>query len=339
MKKSKSGMGKIARRGKYFMRAAGKTERRGEKNVPALQESAIYDKMSREKGEHGMTNGFDLKIADIPIRFTASFEMEIPPELRAFLTLPQTPEERYELVATPCPPDGRGLPHCADPLGLSVFRMPDGWLRVFHTLRAPDGTETAAHYRDDGRNTVYLPTADLARYTRRCTFAPLLGGEALFARHGAMILHSSLVRTARGGLLFSGVSGAGKSTQAALWEKYRAAEVLNGDRSVIRRRAGRFWAYGSPFCGSSGIYRPEGALIRAVFFPQKAQDCACIRLTPMQTMRMLYPGLTLNSWDAAFMAVITEQLTAFAQEIPAFVLRCRPDEAAVEAAERALDTL
>ena len=54
---------------------------------------------------------------------------------------------------------------------------------------------------------------------------------------------------------------------------------------------------------------------------------------------MLYPGLTLNSWDAAFMAVITEQLTAFAQEIPAFVLRCRPDEAAVEAAERALDTL
>ena len=32
-------------------------------------------------------------------------------------------------------------------------------------------------------------------------------------------------------------------------------------------------------------------------------------------------------------------LTAFAQEVPAFVLRCRPDEAAVEAAERALDTL
>lgn len=286
-----------------------------------------------------MVNGFDLKIADIPIRFTASFEMEIPPELRAFLTPPQTPEERYELVATACPPDGRGLPRCADPQGLSIFRMPDGWLRVFHALRAPDGTETAAHYRDDGRNTVYLPAADLARYTHRCTFAPLLGGEALFARHGAMILHSSLVRTARGGLLFSGVSGAGKSTQAALWERFRDAEVLNGDRSVIRRRDVRFLAYGSPFCGSSGIYRPESAPVRALFFPQKAQDCACTRLTPMQTVRMLYPGLTLNSWDAAFMAVITEQLTAFAQEVPAFVLRCRPDEAAVEAAERALDTL
>ncbi len=286
-----------------------------------------------------METVFDLKIAEIPIRFTAPFAMEVPPELRAFLTPRQEPEERYELLAVRKPPNGDGLTPAAELYGITVYRMPDGWLRRYHGLTAPDGEQTAGHYRSSGRSTIYLPASELARYTHRCTFAPMLAGEALFARHGAMILHSSLVRTARGALLFSGASGAGKSTQAALWERFRGAEVLNGDRSVIRRRDGRFWGYGSPFCGSSGIYRPEGAPIRAVFFPQKSTQTACCRVGALQALRLLYPGLTVNSWDPEFMRVVTEQLSAFAQEVPVFVLQCRPDETAVEAAERALETI
>lgn len=287
-----------------------------------------------------MGTGFDLSIAEIGIRFKASFAMEIPREFRAFVTpLHSAPEEEYELLAVETPPDGSGMTACATPLGLAIYRQADGWLRVFRMLSAQDGKQPAAFYRDNGKNTLYFPRSDLKRYTKNCTFSPLIAGEALFARHRTMILHSSLVRTQHGALLFSGVSGAGKSTQADLWKQYRGAAVLNGDRCVIRRRAERFWGFGSPFCGSSGIYCPDGAPIQAVFFPQKAQKNACIRLSPMQAMRLLYPGLTVNTWDSTFMTVITEELTAFSQEIPAFLLQCRPDEGAVEAAEQALHTL
>ena len=58
------------------------------------------------------------------------------------------------------------------------------------------------------------------------------GWEQILLWKKRMILHASLIETAYGGILFSGVSGAGKTTQAELWMKWEQARQINGDRPM-----------------------------------------------------------------------------------------------------------
>ena len=55
------------------------------------------------------------------------------------------------------------------------------------------------------------------------------------------------------GILFSGPSGIGKSTQAALWQRYAGAEIVNGDRALVRPDTGT--VSGVFYAGTSGISR------------------------------------------------------------------------------------
>ena len=51
----------------------------------------------------------------------------------------------------------------------------------------------------------------------------------IFADAGMLVLHSAYIVTRTGeGILFSGPSGIGKSTQAALWERFAGARTING---------------------------------------------------------------------------------------------------------------
>lgn len=88
----------------------------------------------------------------------------------------------------------------------------------------------------------------------------------LLADFGMLILHSAYVVTPQGqGLLFSGPSGAGKSTQAELWRQYAGAQVINGDRSLVRPGDGT--VHGILYSGTSGICRNVSAPLRAIVLP------------------------------------------------------------------------
>ena len=76
----------------------------------------------------------------------------------------------------------------------------------------------------------------------------------ILADAGMLVLHSAYIVTRRGeGILFSGPSGIGKSTQAALWQRYGAAQTVNGDRALVRPDTGT--VSGVMYAGTSGICR------------------------------------------------------------------------------------
>lgn len=282
-----------------------------------------------------MKTSFDLKIAGIGLRFRADFSMEIPREFRPFVTTLDAADETFTLLPA-LPPIPAETP-VATPLMQRIYRMPDGWLRVFPSILAPDGSVPATCFRRNGQHTIYLPPSDLKRYQSDCTFAGLIGGEYLFSRHAALLLHSSAVLYDGKLVLFSGVSGAGKSTQADLWRKHLGADILNGDRCVLRKEGRTVWGYGSPYCGSSGIYRAQGGKIAGIFLPEKAAVNETVRLSVPEAFRRLYANLTVNPWDADFMACALDVLTCAVETVPVFLLRCRPDAEAVAVAKAALD--
>ena len=163
--------------------------------------------------------------------------------------------------------------------------------------------------------------------------------EILLTQFDTFSLHSSFIRWKGHGILFTAPSGTGKSTQAGLWEAARNAEQLNGDRSMIRLEKGTWNAYGSPFAGSSGIYKNESAPIGAIVVLRQASENKLTVLNPSEAFRLLYSETVIPKWYPKAHEKIIQLVVKLAYEIPVVMLQCLPDESAVEELEQYLNTL
>lgn len=156
------------------------------------------------------------------------------------------------------------------------------------------------------------------------------GWESLLLREHRLFLHAACVDTPLGGLLFSGPSGIGKSTQAGLWQQYAGARQINGDRPVLQKTGDGWRAWGSPYAGSSHCFVNESCPVRAVVLLRQAPQCSLRRLSGAEAFRGVFAGTTANSWDRECVLLacqLTEELIA---DIPVYQLSCTPDAAAVD---------
>ena len=151
--------------------------------------------------------------------------------------------------------------------------------------------------------------------------------ELLLTKLDIFNLHSSLVRRAEGdAILFTAPSGTGKSTQAGLWERFAGAETLNGDRSMLRRVDGVWTAFGSPFAGTSGIYRNESAPVRALIVLRQAPENTIRRLSVAEAFRAIYSESVMPRWHTEAHQHVISLVTEIVSEIPVYLLACTPDE-------------
>ena len=160
--------------------------------------------------------------------------------------------------------------------------------------------------------------------------------EALLMHENRMMLHSACVETPFGGLLFTGVSGAGKSTQAALWCEHGGGRLINGDRTILHKEENGWMGYGSPYAGSSKCYVNEGIGVRAIVAVKKADKNEVRRLSLKEAFRTVYSGLTVNTWDREFVSKACDFALAIVSEVLVYELSCTPDRNAVEALQAAL---
>lgn len=156
---------------------------------------------------------------------------------------------------------------------------------------------------------------------------------------GSLILHSSYIIYRGTAILFTAPSGTGKSTQADLWQKYRCAKIINGDRSLIRRNPenGLWMADGWPFSGSSPFCLNQSAPIRAIVYLSQQPYNRAERLNPAQAVGKLLSETTVNFWNGEYVGHIMNELEELAFQIPYYHLGCTAGEDAVECLEKALE--
>lgn len=173
-------------------------------------------------------------------------------------------------------------------------------------------------------------------FTREGKIYPYLGIEQILLNYQAFYLHSSFVKYADNGILFTAASGVGKSTQANLWQLYEQAEICNGDKTIIRKKEDGYYAYGSPFAGSSRIYKNESARIRGIIVLSQAKDNTIERMCGKEAFLSLYKESIMNTWDVDYMKTIVDVLMDMVQNVPIFHLACRPDREAVQLVKQVL---
>ncbi len=162
------------------------------------------------------------------------------------------------------------------------------------------------------------------------------GWEQFLIQRNRLILHASLLNTQFGGLVFSGPSGIGKSTQAELWKEYEEAEQINGDRPILYKKENVWMGYGSPYAGSSKCYVNKGVPVRAIMLLAQGEDCRIMPLRKSEAFREIFRNCTVYSWDREFVERVITLVTELVSDIPIYRLICTPDQRAVEAVKELL---
>lgn len=278
---------------------------------------------------------YDLSVAGLGLRFESDRPIGMEDRFRPFLRshgspnltlrftevdrLPDLPEQLiHEDVCYRIHPDGHG-----------------GFLRSFFDAPRDLTPYALARREGDVCTVAYLEKGAHCISSMGNSFFHL-GLEEQLLRHDRLCLHASCIRAEAGGILFSGPSGIGKSTQAELWCRFRDARQINGDRPILSKDGSGWLAWGSPYAGSSRCYVNDSCPVSAIVMLRQGPRCALRRLRTAEAFRAVWSGLTMNSWDPSQVCSATDLTLELIAAVPVFEFTCTPDEEAVRYLERAL---
>lgn len=152
----------------------------------------------------------------------------------------------------------------------------------------------------------------------------------LLGRGRGVELHScGIIDRAGRGHLFVGVSGAGKSTTAHLWEG-ASSGIVSDDRVIVREHGGTMWMFGTPWHGEAALSMPGGAPLAGVYLLVQAGANALVPLSPAEAVARLFRCAFPLFHDATSLEFTLSFLDRLASCVPVRELQFTRDRAVVD---------
>lgn len=156
--------------------------------------------------------------------------------------------------------------------------------------------------------------------------------------NGLCLLHSASLLHKGKAILFSGHSGAGKSTHTNLWHHQFGTPFLNGDLNMIGLKDGKPVCYGLPWCGTSGIFTTEEYPLGAVVFLKQAPRNKVTIPSPDQKVIFLMQRLITPGWTKKQVASNLSLSESITNTAAIFRLECTKDPDAAILMRDTIDT-
>lgn len=185
---------------------------------------------------------------------------------------------------------------------------------------------------------IFLSCNAIKRINCDPVFSALFAFERRMQQCESLILHCAYSVYNQKAILFSAPSGTGKSTQAALWEQYRGAYTVNGDRALLRKIAGQWNACGWPVCGSSGICKISDTPIQAIVMLKQGKKNSIKPLSPIQAFTLLFEQITINKWNRNFVKNAIDCIENLVKYVSVYQLTCDISEEAVACLEKEISS-
>lgn len=229
------------------------------------------------------------------------------------------------------------------------FMLPQNDILIWHSEINNNEVSTYLYNRRT-RRFEYKITADqnwtdvTIHYDKRTkniekTFCLMLGNFIISNKvifHSGLVLHASSIACSGKGIAFTASSGTGKSTHTTMWEKYYGASVLNDDCPIIRYENDQTNIYGTPWNGSKNKSKNASTQLNAIVFIERASQNSIMELTDKEVIPLLLPRIYLPYRNAELMDAAFQNIEKIMQNIPKYLLRCRPDREAVELVHRCI---
>ena len=193
-------------------------------------------------------------------------------------------------------------------------------------IKITDSEMAAERLRDDKKDNSYLEMICILRHIT----------EEITDFDG-MFLHAAVVEKDGCGYILTGRSGAGKSTLAAGWLKHfgDSAEIINGDKPILRFNDSGIYAYGSPWCGAEGFSVNASVRLEAACFVEKALKNKIMPMERQEVFKRLLNQTVIPKKPERKIKHF-ELLDRLIKEIPFYTLECDISDEAVITAYRGM---
>ncbi|MCM1542355.1 MAG: PqqD family protein [Blautia sp.] len=167
--------------------------------------------------------------------------------------------------------------------------------------------------------------------------------------HNMVVLHSASLLYRDRAWLFSGHSGAGKSTHTNLWKRLYDVPLINGDLNLLSMNHGHSMDYrhsmengqpvihGLPWCGTSGIVDTRSYPLGGILFVKKAPQNYISTLDASHAQLLVAQRLISPNWTEALLQKNLRLVAELAPHILIRRLHCTREPEAAETAKQAID--
>ena len=147
---------------------------------------------------------------------------------------------------------------------------------------------------------------------------------------GNFMIHSAAVIHKDECILFCGMSGAGKSTQANLWKKYLHCDILNYDKPCVINDNGTIYAHGSPWSGKEKLVKIEYFPLKAIVFIKQSKDNQVVKLSHAKGFSDIYMHNYVYPINKYIEEKYINAVNNVVKNTPIYELYCDISENAVE---------
>lgn len=157
-------------------------------------------------------------------------------------------------------------------------------------------------------------------------------------RFDGLMLHASAVALDGKAYLFSGPCGVGKSTHTKLWRAVFGEDVtvFNDDKPALRRLNGRWYAYGTPWCGKDGINVNMKVPLAGICFLKQSDRNEIRRIEGKHALAKVISQTTYHLRSESKMQLMMTNVEKLITEIPIYELCNKPEPEAVLMSYRAM---
>lgn len=156
---------------------------------------------------------------------------------------------------------------------------------------------------------------------------------------GRIAIHSASLYYREKTWLFAGSSGTGKSTHTNLWNTRFHTPIINGDLNLIGLSDGRPMVFGTPWCGTSGIFHTGVLPLGGIIHLKQNGTNECQTLTKdAQTLSLLYRTIS-PSWTGELMDRNLQLATSISEKIYNARLLCTKTPEAAFFMKQQIDAL
>ena len=148
--------------------------------------------------------------------------------------------------------------------------------------------------------------------------------ECALAHRGYLSLHAAAVEVEGESFAFTGPSGIGKSTRAAVWIKSLKARLINGDRPLIDVRS--IELYGVPWDGKERCFLNAHYPLKAVCEIRRSKSVYVRNLSYSQRKKLLMRQSFLPMWDTETTTIQMANITRLAEKANIVRVFCGPTE-------------
>ncbi len=151
-----------------------------------------------------------------------------------------------------------------------------------------------------------------------------------------LLMHASVVDLGGNGVVFTGPSGIGKTTQARLWEEHLGATIVNGDKVLIRAFDNAVYSYGAPWSGSSPYCLNKKSELKGIAVLLQGNKNSIRRLDFVEATARVLPHIFMHHWDESCVERVLATFDNVLKSTPVWLLECKPDEEAVKITKEAI---